>query len=175
MQGCMSSMIGNQDIELSKGLRQLKEEHPSLLKQLENLLFTCNRIDANDEREEAFTSLIDQVKAFFHELEPHSEREEGVLFPMMETYIGKEMGPIAVMEYEHDQAKECIGTFLKATNNKSEFTNEEIIKYSHVIKNAYYILVDHFAKEENILFPMAEKLLKVEEKEDLFIRINEIK
>lgn len=36
------------------------------------------------------------------------------------------------------------------------------------------ILTDHFAKEEQVLFPMAEKLLSLEEKEQLAKRMNEI-
>jgi hemerythrin-like domain-containing protein len=43
-----------------------------------------------------------------------------------------------------------------------------------LIKNAYYTLTQHFAKEENVLFPMAENLLSKEEKEELYKRIKEI-
>lgn len=38
---------------------------------------------------------------------------------------------------------------------------------------AHHILDEHFMKEENVLFPMAERLLSDGEKEELFARMNE--
>jgi regulator of cell morphogenesis and NO signaling len=172
MQGCMSSMM-DRNVRLSEGLQQLKDEHPPLLLLLEGLLQTCNEIESVvKNREILFNELIQKVTVFFRQLEHHSEREEGVLFTMMGKYIGKESGPIAVMEYEHDQAKGFIGNFLKAAEEKDSFTSEEMVELSRLIKNAYYTLVDHFAKEENVLFPMAENLFTEEEKKELKERIS---
>ncbi len=172
MQGCMSSMM-ERNVELCEGLQQLKNEHPPLLLLLDGLLETCQQIECvKTTRETMFHELIQKVKAFFHELEPHSEREEGVLFSMMEKYIGRESGPIAVMEYEHDQAKGFIGTFLKAVHTNDDYTDEEMLELAELIKNAYYTLVDHFAKEENVLFPMAQNFFTEGEKQELKERIN---
>ncbi|MGI8385580.1 hemerythrin domain-containing protein [Robertmurraya sp. P23] len=172
MQGCMSSMM-DRNVELCEGLQQLKNEHPPLLLMLDGLLETCQQIErVETTRETVFKELIQKVEAFFHELEPHSEREEGVLFSMMEKYIGRESGPIAVMEYEHDQAKGFIGTFLKAALSNDTYTDEEMMELAGLIKNAYYTLVDHFAKEENVLFPMAQNFFSEEEKQELKDRIN---
>lgn len=172
MQGCMSSMM-DRNAKLSEGLQQLKNEHPPLLLLLEGLLKTCNEIETVEmQREIMFKELIQKVTVFFKQLENHSEREEGVLFTMMEKYIGRKSGPIAVMEYEHDQAKGFIGNLLKAAEEKDSFTNEEMIELAGLIKNAYYTLVDHFAKEENVLFPMAENLFTEEEKKELKERIS---
>ncbi|MCM3603522.1 hemerythrin domain-containing protein [Robertmurraya korlensis] len=173
MQGCMSSMM-DRNVELCEGLQQLKNEHPPLLLMLDELLDTCQQIESvKTTRETMFQELIQKVQAFFHELEPHSEREEGVLFSMMEKYIGRESGPIAVMEYEHDQAKGFIGTFLKAAHSNDAITDEEILELAGLIKNAYFTLVDHFAKEENVLFPMAQNFFTEEEKQELKERINQ--
>ncbi|WP_066058144.1 hemerythrin domain-containing protein [Robertmurraya korlensis] len=172
MQGCMSSMM-DRNVELSAGLQQLKNEHPPLLSMLDELLEVCQQIErVETTRKTMFQELIQKVKAFFHELEPHSEREEGVLFSMMEKYIGRESGPIAVMEYEHDQAKGFIGSFLKAAESNSSYTDKEMMEHAELIKKAYYTLVDHFAKEENVLFPMAENFFTDEEKQELKDRIS---
>lgn len=173
MHGCAGAFAGNAPQELSKGLKQLKEEHPPLLKMLDNLFALCEKVEHNEERAESFAKLRSDVESFLAELEPHSEKEEGVLFPMMGAYIGHAGGPIAVMEYEHDQAKTFIGTFLKNTKELSEMpTEEEMEANSELIKRAYYTLVDHFAKEENVLFPMAENMLTDEEKNELAESIN---
>ncbi len=173
MQGCMSSKM-DKNVELCEGLQQLKDEHPPLLLMLDGLLETCQqieRMESDRETETVFKELTQKVITFFYELEPHSEREEGVLFSMMEKYIGRESGPIAVMEYEHDQAKGFIGTFLKAAQSSDAFTDNEMMELTGHIKNAYYTLVDHFAKEENVLFPMAQNFFTEDEKEQLKERI----
>ena len=170
----MSAFGGMPSDELSEGLKQLKSEHPPLLAQLEELYSLTQKIDQEIELEENFNKLITKVKEFKAALDPHSEREEGVLFPMMGVYIGTTSGPIAVMEYEHDQAKANISAFLeKSITAPSE--SGEMKTTAELIQNAYFILTDHFAKEENVLFPMAERMLTDEEKIELYGKIQEIK
>jgi regulator of cell morphogenesis and NO signaling len=174
MSGCMSALGGMPQAELSKGLKQLKSEHPPLLGQLEGLYGLTQKIDQEIDVETNFAALITKVKEFKAALDPHSEREEGVLFPMMGVYIGTTSGPIAVMEYEHDQAKANIGEFLGKAESGLAST-EETKKTAELIQNAYFILTEHFSKEENVLFPMAERMLTEEEKEELYRKIQDIK
>jgi len=176
MEACMSSMLGNTPVQLSEGLQQLKSEHPPLLKKLDDLLGLCLKVENGENANENFAMLRPSVIDFFDELALHSEREEGVLFEMMAVYIGREAGPIAVMEYEHDRAKSLISTYLKNTENGFDGYTEENMKQDvALVKDANYTLVDHFSKEENVLFPMAERMLKDEEKQELLERINKIK
>ncbi len=171
----MSSMLGNTTVHLSEGLQQLKNEHPPLLNKLAELLKLCLEIEDGENTRENFAKLRPSVIEFFEELEPHSEREEGVLFEMMAAYIGRKSGPIAVMEYEHDRAKTLIGTFLKNTENGPEGYSEAQMKEdTALVKEANYTLVDHFSKEENVLFPMAERMLTQEEKQELLEKIRKI-
>ncbi|MEH7445061.1 hemerythrin domain-containing protein [Bacillus sp. JJ1122] len=172
MSGCMSGLNQDSSFALSEGLQQLKSEHPPLLNRLEELLNLCVKIEEGVQIEENFNKLRPAVVEFLAELEPHSEREEGVLFEMMAAHIGREMGPVAVMEYEHDQAKRFIGTFLHNTKNGTgELPKEQMIQNAQLIKDANYTLVSHFSKEESILFPMAENLLTEDEKQELAARI----
>lgn len=174
MSGCMSGFGGMPQAELSEGLTQLKSEHPPLLGQLDELYALTQQIDQEIDVENNFKVLIAKVKAFKAALDPHSEREEGVLFPMMGVYIGTTSGPIAVMEFEHDQAKANIAAFL-ATAEVAQGATDEKKKSAELIQNAYFILTEHFSKEENVLFPMAERMLTDEEKAELFRKIQEIK
>jgi len=174
MSGCMSGFGGMPQAELSEGLTQLKSEHPPLLEQLEGLFKLTKHIDQETDVDHYFGELITKVKEFKAALDPHSEREEGVLFPMMGAYIGTTSGPIAVMEYEHDQAKSNIGTFLTKAEAGQTSTDEKK-KLAEFIQNAYFILTEHFSKEENVLFPMAERMLTDEEKAYLYQQIQEIK
>lgn len=174
MQACMSSLAGGNPVNLSEGLAQLKGEHPPLIQMLNGLFELCQQIDGGIDREQSFELLKEKVAAFIAELDPHSEREEGVLFPMMGKYIGTTSGPIAVMEYEHDRAKTLIGTFLEKANGGTELLDGQKKELAGLIKDAYHTLVDHFNKEENVLFPMAERMLTNEEKQELITRIQAI-
>jgi hemerythrin-like domain-containing protein len=169
----MSGFPGMQSGELSPGLAQLKGEHVSLREKLAGLFSLTEEIENEADNEKNFSELKKSVIAFKAELDPHSEREEGVLFPMLGEYIGTTSGPIAVMEYEHEQAKSFIKAFLEKAE-KEQLSSEEMKDATALVTSAHNILTEHFTKEENVLFPMAERMLSAEEKEELHRRIQEI-
>ncbi|AMQ22548.1 hypothetical protein A0V43_06455 [Geobacillus sp. JS12] len=141
---------------MGKTKHLLRKENEDLLRELE------------EEVERRWT------KSFVAVLDPHSEREEGVLFPMMAKYIGRTTGPIAVMEYEHEQAKARLAMFLEKTAQLPENIDKgQALTLAGAVIEAHHILDEHFMKEENVLFPMAERLLSDGEKEELFARMNE--
>ena len=145
----------------------------SLRGKLAGLFSLIEKIENDIDPEQTFAELKKEVVIFKAELDPHSEREESVLFPMLGEYIGTTTGPIAVMEYEHEQAKSFIKTFLEEVESES-VSPEKVKDLAGLVKNAHNILSEHFTKEENVLFMMAERMLSVEEKEELHRRIQEI-
>lgn len=171
-------MGGQEEVELCAGLRRLKQEHGPLREQKQRLFEQAQAIVGDEEEQnwkERLHALRESVQAFVNELDPHSEREEGVLFPMMAQYIGRTSGPIAVMEYEHDQAKQRLASFLEKTAELPETVDRDsAAALANVVIDAYHILAEHFMKEENVLFPMAERLLSDEEKETLTKKISQI-
>lgn len=178
MSGCMSSMFQGDVLNLCSPLQKLKDEHGPLNEMKKELFDISSAIENFEEAEwlEVITNLRMRVESFIAILDPHSQREEGVLFEMMAKYIGRTSGPIAVMKYEHDQAKSNIGTFLKNTESLSkDLTKDDAKKLASYVTEAYLILTDHFMKEENVLFPMAEKMLTDEEKLELEQKINDVK
>jgi len=172
---CMSGIMGGSSQPLSPALKQLFNEHGPLRKQMEELYVMAQEIKGTEEQS-GLQELHEKVKHFVGELDPHSEREEGFLFPMMANYIGRETGPIAVMEYEHDQAKMNLQLFLDGYSSLAGHADQaKMDELAGYAIQAYMILTDHFMKEENVLFPMAEKMLSEQEKETLLEEINKIK
>lgn len=163
---------------LCPALTQLREEHFPLTAQKQELFEISQDIyDALLEGtpKEQLLLLRHNVQSFFNALHAHSKKEDDILFPMVALYIGKETGPIAVMEYEHKCATEAITLFLQKTETISDnITQDEAAKLSEYITEAYTILTDHFIKEEHILFPMAEQLLSPEEKVELLNKIQSL-
>jgi regulator of cell morphogenesis and NO signaling len=173
MNGFMNGFPGMQSGELSPGISRLKREHVSLREKLADLYTLIEKIENDIDVEQTFVDLKKGVVTFKAELDPHSEREESVLFPMLGEYIGTTSGPIAVMEYEHEQAKSFIKTFLEGAETET-IASEKIKSLAELVKNAHNILTEHFTKEENVLFTMAERMLSDEEKEELYRGIQEI-
>ena len=171
MQGCQSGMFGNGPVTLSEGLNKLVSEHIPLRKSLDTIFSLCQKVE--EEQGASFDQLMQEVNDFSKDLDHHSEREEDILFRMMEVYLGKNGGPIAVMEYEHEQAHGYIGEFLKNIECSSEFTLVEKIKNANLIESAYHTLINHFAKEEQVLYPMAERMFTDEEKEIVKQKVSE--
>jgi regulator of cell morphogenesis and NO signaling len=161
---------GMEQQTLCPPLQRLRQEHTALRKAMEDYQqVAASIVAAPDEGgSERFAALYDQIARFKQELKAHARREDEVLFPMMARYIGREAGPIAVMEYEHEQAEQQLQRFLE---EGEAFVPEQIPTVTRYALEAYETLVQHFAKEEQVLFPMAEHLLSAEEKTELDRRI----
>ncbi len=79
----------------------------------------------------------------------HAELEEQHLFPALRPYLSP-MGPLAVMEMEHRQIHDLVGTIAE--------TDDPALLRNHV-HSLIELAVDHFAKEEGILFHLADRFL----------------
>ncbi|WP_235828018.1 hemerythrin domain-containing protein [Brevibacillus migulae] len=167
------------DIEFCPPLRQLKKEHGPLREQMDAFREMAQKVGVGDGREDWSESLFvlrDKVERFVGELDLHSRREEDVLFDMMAAHIGREVGPIAVMEYEHDTAKALLKQFLQTTTELSGMVErEQAIRIADIAIQAEAILSQHFMKEEQVLFPMAEQILSEDEKQTLQDEMDKIK
>ncbi|EOW6617196.1 iron-sulfur cluster repair protein YtfE [Cronobacter dublinensis] len=92
------------------------------------------------------------------ELTSHMMKEERVLFPMIKQGMGSQaMGPINVMESEHDEAGELLEVIKHATNNVTP--PPEACTTWRAMYNGINELIDdlmnHISLENNNLFPRA--------------------
>jgi hemerythrin-like domain-containing protein len=170
--GSMGMMAGDGHANrmLCPPLERLKQEHVVLREKMDRFHSLAERIagDPNEESDRRLSELRELIAGFYDELEAHSEKEENHLFTAMARYIGREVGPIAVMEYEHDQARKTLQQFLEETKEPlSAEAKENAKSIASGAIQAYSILSVHFMKEENILFPMADHMLSEEEKAKL--------
>lgn len=170
---CFGSFGDPKQINYCAPLQQLINEHPSLLEKMAD--FNQIVLEHENKSEENWNKVIeilyDKLTIFIKELEPHSDREENILFEMLVPYIGRETGPIAQMEYEHDLAKKNLKQFIEKTellnSQQKEMNKQEASELFEHLKTVYTTLTDHFMKEENILFPLAEQTLTDDEKQEL--------
>jgi regulator of cell morphogenesis and NO signaling len=101
-----------------------------------------------------------KVETFMEELEGHSDWEEQNLFPLVSLYTGKEIGPAMVMEQEHRLALQYVQAYYRSMDGMlfpvKASEAREIITF---LLQTYFILIDHFNKEEEWILPVAEQML----------------
>ncbi|MBP1930900.1 hemerythrin domain-containing protein [Ammoniphilus resinae] len=158
------------DVTLCPPLQQLKDEHVTLRAEMELFYEITEEIeyDSGPAVIRLFTELSERISVFMESLKAHSEREEKGLFPVMARRLGEKDRTIDSMEFEHEKAEQHLQDFLMETRKAGSTIDEDHARAVAVYAvQAYTTLTQHFAKEEKMLFPLAEQILSIEEKEEL--------
>jgi regulator of cell morphogenesis and NO signaling len=151
-------------------LQQLKDEHVSLRGDMDIFYEIIEEIEFESGPTVIglFTKLHQLILAFTDKLKAHSKREEDELFPMMTRHLGENDRTIEGMETEHEKAEQHLQDFLTEADNAGSSIDENDVQWITVFAfQAHATLIEHFAKEEKSLFPLAENLLTINEKEEL--------
>ena len=90
-------------------------------------------------------------------LASHAQMEEELLFTTLEPHIGS-MGPLAVMRKEHDEIEKSLES-LPAI--------QEVDQARDLLLKVVTVAREHFPKEEQALYPIANKTLTAETMIDL--------
>ncbi|MCU0457470.1 MAG: hemerythrin domain-containing protein [Bacteroidales bacterium] len=98
----------------------------------------------------------------------HHKKEEDLLFPKMaEKGFSPVQGPVAVMLHEHEEGRNYvrgiagnIESYKSGDKGAEETIRHNLLGYSGLLKN-------HIAKENNVLFRMADNVLSPDEQEIL--------
>jgi hemerythrin-like domain-containing protein len=90
----------------------------------------------------------------------HHKKEEDVLFPALaDRGFGTSVGPVAVMLEEHELGRRHLGR-IEAALQMSEAGAPGAAQAFSTAATAYAdLLLQHIAKEDHVLFPMADHLL----------------
>jgi hemerythrin-like domain-containing protein len=134
----------------------LRAEHEGILRMLAILNAVSERIHAGKSVPVAqLEGILDFLKVFADKC--HHGKEEDILFPALEAAgMPREGGPIGVMLHEHTLGRGHIrdmGAALAGGDGQAAFAAPA---------QAYVeLLTQHIAKENDVLFVMAEKLLGI--------------
>lgn len=132
----------------------LKREHQVVLQRLDRFEQALDRTD--------LAAIRDMLNFFDEGLSLHRRKEEEVLFPALAVHWGDSVGPIACMlkEHEDERAKfELIRAALEGETDAREL--EQALAAGRYILT---LLRQHIAKEDTVLFPLAESALSEAEK-----------
>lgn len=90
----------------------------------------------------------------------HNQKEERALFPLLERLgIPRHGGPLAVMLGEHAQAKELVATLDEEAGRYAAGDRSRAAALAAAFGAYAELCKGHFWKENDILYPLAERLL----------------
>lgn len=135
----------------------LRNEHEVIQRVLDVMERAASILEADGTvPQELLPSAIDFVRVFADGC--HHAKEEGTLFPRMKEHgIPEQGGPLGVMLQEHEMGRAYIRELEQAIERDD---SAQIIE---AIRGYVSLLRDHIAKENDILFPMAERVLSADE------------
>jgi len=152
----------------------LKEEHQVILRMIKVLIVASDKIERGEEvSPEVFKKAVDFIQTFADRC--HHGKEQNTLFPLMEERgILRHRGPIAVMLLEHEQGRQFVKGLAEAL---ARHEGGDRAAKSAIVENArgYSELLDqHIYKEDNILYPMGDKVLSHSDNKELLEKFEKI-
>jgi len=140
----------------------------SIMSKIAEDIRTKNEFDAKD-----IEKMVEFLKTFADNC--HHGKEEKALFPaLIIAGVPNENGPIGVMLQEHNIGRNHIKEISSGLKNfkTGDTTSGELIASGMI---AYVnLLHNHILKEENILFPMATKILSAEIQNEIINQFKDI-
>ena len=104
----------------------------------------------------------------------HHGKEEDILFRrMVERGFSTEAGPVAVMLAEHRQGRAFVSAIHGAGLGTGEVTSAEKSAFLTGARGFIPLLRGHIQKEDNILYPMSERVLTPAEFETMLSEFEE--
>ena len=136
----------------------LVKEHDSILQMIEITQTILNKNDETKVNLQHVEEIIDFVQNFADKY--HHLKEEDVLFMELEKHgMPREGGPVGVMLLEHDEGRNYIKLASKAVAEYKQGNSAALTEIESNLLNFCTLLTNHIAKENNILYPMAERML----------------
>lgn len=148
---------------MSKAIADLMNEHEAILSAiqiLERMIATIEKATSVETKD--IHDFIGFLKEFADKC--HHGKEEGLLFPaMIGAGVPDQGGPIGVMLAEHAQGRKLIRDMEESIS-----TDVNRMKLAQAAREYANLLRNHIQKENNVLFPMAERVLTETQLEKLY-------
>jgi iron-sulfur cluster repair protein YtfE (RIC family) len=110
-----------------------------------------------------------QLALFRAALETHMKIEEDVLFPAFEQATGNTRGPTAVMRSEHVQMLAQLDDISRAIASRDAATFQSLTQSFTDVLNL------HSTKEEQILYPMCDRVVDTLDGDGLRQKLDELR
>ena len=144
----------------------LTQEHKTILRALDILDHMAARIKEDQ------PLAVEDVETILHFLRAfadnqHQAKEESALFPELLRTSAANGAPLRQMIFEHDQERSLVEGLEDSLRTKRG------MEFVHFANRLTGLIRTHIRKEDNILFPMAERCLSPEQDERVTTELNQ--
>jgi len=144
----------------------LMEEHKMLLQFAAELKGIAQELRGAEGMDATSLERLRHFEEHFKESGSHYVREENVLFPYLEKHGIKE--PPVIMWMDHDQIREVEKSLYKLVDEYASMEFQELAQQLEEVGSSLAeLLVNHFAKENNVLFPASLRVISEAEWKDV--------
>ncbi len=151
----------------------LMHEHRVIERMLKVLTAASNKAEAGEVDEELFERAIDFIRTFADRC--HHAKEEETFYPLIEQRgIPKEGGPIGMMLQEHDMGRDYVRGMDEALRKFKDGDKSQAGVISRNAAGYINLLSQHIQKEDNILYPMGNRVISDSDREALIERFEEL-
>ncbi len=143
-----------------KPMDELRMEHEAVKLTLRVLEKICLKLE--QPQASVDPAHVDQLLEFFVVFvdKCHHGKEEELLFPALEAIgVRRDGGPIGVMLMEHQQGREFVRKMKEAFAEYKTGKPAAAVPFIQAARGYTALLEQHILKENNVLFPLAEKQL----------------
>ncbi len=143
-----------------KATEELKAEHRGIERMLAIGEKAAQRLAAGAAVDGRIVEqMVDFLRTFADKC--HHGKEEQQLFPAMEKAgVPRQGGPIGVMLAEHEQGRAFIRSIAERSEQYARGDRAAAAALASAIGGYVNLLRGHIYKEDNVLFPMADAVLK---------------
>lgn len=152
----------------------LKAEHDVILNVLDCLAKLAGQASTSQTLDAATARDILELLGTFAD-KCHHGKEEGALFPLLvRRGLPDKVGPLAVMLSEHETGRAEIAGMRAAVVAWDAGQLDAALRFAGHAHAYVDLLRDHIAKENNVLFPMADGMLSEADQEEVLKRFGAV-
>lgn len=135
------------------------DEHKLILRMIDLLETNVEQMEAGRFRNwDFYIDAVDFIRNYADRF--HHAKEEDVLFKaLVAGGMPEENSPVAAMLMAHDQGREFVRNMEEAALKAKEGESGQIPVIAENARGYIELLRDHIDKEDNILYPLAERIL----------------
>ncbi|MBM3144637.1 MAG: hemerythrin [Chloroflexi bacterium] len=157
-----------------KATEILMEEHRVIERVLNSIELAAQRLSSGRTIPvEFFLIAADFIKGFADGC--HHKKEEGVLFVALVAHgMSREAGPVAVMLAEHEEGRRLTRAMREGAERMQTGDQTAISQVTQNALGYVRLLRQHIQKENQILFPMADQMIPVEEHQQIAMAFDHV-
>ena len=148
---------------MNTATKNLENDHVNILRLIdvmEKMLLVKSK------NTEHFEKTVSLIKSYADGL--HHAKEENLLFPLMvKRGFSSEQGPIAIMLHDHAQGRDYVNGMTEGIAGYKIGNESALAKLYENMQGYIILLRNHIAKENNVLFRMADNALSENDQQEL--------